>query len=177
VIVETEQGLGFGTVIVEPEYREDASPEKPLKKVFRLATQEDFEQLAQNTELEKSAFEFCLKSIQELGLSMNLFAVESTFDQNKLTFFFTAEGRIDFRQLVKILVKELGARIEMRQVGIRNQAKDVRRRRPVRPPAVLFAVHGKIRSGIHSNGQGAGLILESHKDFRTMRTADVLSDV
>jgi len=123
VIVETEQGLGFGSVIVEPEYRDDPIPEKPLKKVFRLATQEDFKQLEQNAELEKSAFEFCLRSIQELGLSMNLFAVESTFDQNKLTFFFTAEGRIDFRQLVKILVKELGARIEMRQVGIRNHAK------------------------------------------------------
>jgi len=174
VIVETEQGLGFGFVAVPPVFREEDDivlletednpvPEKEndfvlinedivacndveirepedkngesdtvagetlqkriLKKVFRPATAEDFEQKERNAEFKKEAHKFCMGYIRELGLKMNLFAVESTFDAGKLTFFFTAEGRVDFRELVKILVKEFHTRIEMRQVGIRNQAK------------------------------------------------------
>ena len=122
VIVETEQGLGFGYVAVPPENREEES-ERILKKVFRPATEADTEQLRQNTELEKQAHVFCEECIRTLGLEMNLFSVESTFDSGKLTFFFTADGRVDFRELVKLLVKEFRIRIEMRQVGIRNQAK------------------------------------------------------
>lgn len=126
VIVETEQGLGFGTVAVPPKpYGEPAEgrSEKLLKKVFRLANQEDFLQREKNLETEKRAHAFCLKCIKELELKMNLFSVESAFDAGKLTFYFTSESRVDFRQLVKMLVKEIGVRIEMRQVGIRNQAK------------------------------------------------------
>ena len=123
VIVETEQGLGFGTVVASPEPYDEEKLEKPLKKVYRLATQKDFAQIQINRESERTAHAFCLKCIKELGLEMNLFTVESTFDANKLTFFFTADGRVDFRQLVKMLVRELGCRIEMRQVGIRNQTK------------------------------------------------------
>lgn len=123
VIVETEQGLELGTVAVPPSFREDDTLEKALKKVFRIAVEGDLIQVEKNRETEKHAYSFCLKCIKELGLSMNLFSVESSFDGSKLTFFFTAEGRVDFRQLVKMLVKELGARVEMRQVGIRNQAK------------------------------------------------------
>lgn len=123
VIVETEQGLGFGYVAVGPENRETEEFARELKKVFRPATEKDFEQLQQNGELEKQSHAFCMECIQELGLRMNLFSVESTFDSGKLTFFFTADGRVDFRELVKMLVKEYRIRIEMRQVGIRNQAK------------------------------------------------------
>ncbi len=123
VIVETEQGLELGLVAVAPFTHEERDLERPLKKVYRLAVENDYRQLARNRETEARAYAFCLECIQKLGLSMNLFAVESTFDGNKLTFFFTAEGRVDFRQLVKMLVKELGVRVEMRQVGIRNQAK------------------------------------------------------
>jgi cell fate regulator YaaT (PSP1 superfamily) len=123
VIVETENGLGFGTVVVPPSPLEKRSSKKPLKKVYRLANRNDFQQLEKNLAGEKSAHEYCLKCIQELGLKMNLFSVEKSFDGSKFTFFFTAEGRVDFRQLVKMLVKQLGSRIEMRQVGIRNQAK------------------------------------------------------
>ncbi len=184
VIVETEQGLGFGTVAALPPAAEEATPEesvvpeeppkvpvqtvpataeddlpqaaasgsepsapaeppaqsaepaeeialaqpivkqgRQLKKVFRKATQEDFEQRRKNEELEKEAHAFCVARIKELGLQMNLFAVEATFDASRLTFFFTADGRVDFRQLVKLLVKNFHVRIEMRQVGIRNQAK------------------------------------------------------
>jgi cell fate regulator YaaT (PSP1 superfamily) len=123
VIVETEKGLGFGTVAVPPTPYEERPPDKPLKQMYRLASEEDFRQKENNVEIEKRANDYCLKCIEELGLEMNLFSVESTFDASRLTFFFTAEGRVDFRQLVKMLVKEFRTRIEMRQVGIRNQAK------------------------------------------------------
>jgi cell fate regulator YaaT (PSP1 superfamily) len=124
VIVETEKGLGFGLVAVAPEPIAKQKEEKnKLRKVFRLATEKDFAQLRQNGKLEERAHAYCLEAIKRLKLQMNLFSVESTFDTSRLTFFFTADGRVDFRQLVKILVKEFRVRIEMRQVGIRNQAK------------------------------------------------------
>jgi cell fate regulator YaaT (PSP1 superfamily) len=123
VIVETEKGLGFGIVTIAPRELEEAPPEKPFKKVFRKATENDFSQRDKNRELEQKAHSYCMECIEQLKLQMNLFAVEATFDANRLTFFFTADGRVDFRQLVKMLVKEFRVRIEMRQVGIRNQAK------------------------------------------------------
>jgi cell fate regulator YaaT (PSP1 superfamily) len=123
VIVETEQGLGLGMVVVPPVLCENGTPIQPLKKVYRLAGAKDFQQRDQNLLDEKTAHAFCIKCIKELGLKMNLFFVEKSFEENKYTFFFTSEGRVDFRQLVKMLVKELDARVEMRQVGIRNQAK------------------------------------------------------
>jgi|GEM_PF-946522 cell fate regulator YaaT (PSP1 superfamily) len=127
VIVETEEGLVLGTVAIPPmrlEERKNADAESRVyKKVFRLAGEKDFEQREKNIEMEKAAHDFCVNSIKELQLDMNLFSVESTFDAGKLTFFFTADGRVDFRELVKQLVKEFHTRIEMRQVGIRNQAK------------------------------------------------------
>jgi len=126
VVVETEQGLGLGTVVTPPvpyEESEASRSDKPLKKVFRLASQADFDQKEKNLETEKDAHTYCLSCIRDLGLKMNLFSVESAFDASKLTFFFTSDGRVDFRQLVKMLVKKFGVRVEMRQVGIRNQAK------------------------------------------------------
>ena len=126
VIVETEQGLTFGTVAVPPVQCDEstvAGSGKPLKMVFRLANGKDFQQREKNLNAEEQAHSFCQKCINELELKMNLFSVESSFDADKLTFFFTSEGRVDFRQLVKSLVKKFGVRIEMRQVGIRNQAK------------------------------------------------------
>ena len=123
VIVETEQGLSLGTVAVPPEPWKHLTQGRPLKKVYRLATVKDYQQREKNLETEKRAYAYCIQCIDELGLKMNLFSVESNFDASKLTFFFTSEGRVDFRQLVKMLVKHLNVRIEMRQVGIRNQAK------------------------------------------------------
>ena len=96
---------------------------RPLKKIFRLATEEDFAQLEKNKSKEAEAYSYCRQCIRDLKLEMNLFAVESTFDGGKITYFFTAEARVDFRELVKSLVKQLNVRVEMRQVGIRNQAK------------------------------------------------------
>lgn len=123
VIVETEQGLGFGTVAITPAIWEPDPSRPPLKKVFRVASEKDFHKRERNHQTVQKAHAYCLGCVKKLGLKMNLFAVESTFDGNKLTFFFTSDGRVDFRQLVKMLVKKLATKIEMRQVGIRNQAK------------------------------------------------------
>ena len=123
VIVETDQGLGFGVVVIPPATFDEKKFKRPLKKIFRLANEKDFHRKEKNLKIEHQAYRFCLECIDKLGLSMNLFSVESLFDNSKLTFFFTSEGRVDFRQLVKKLVKEFGIRVEMRQVGIRNQAK------------------------------------------------------
>lgn len=130
VIVETENGLCIGSVCTPPEEVEVETDEndlpvetRTLEKVYRPAGEKDLEQVFQNRETEKKAHDFCLSQIRDLGLRMNLFSVESNFEASKLTFFFTADGRVDFRQLVKNLVKEYRIRIEMRQVGIRNQAK------------------------------------------------------
>jgi len=123
VIVETEQGLGFGLVAVPPVPFDPNNSTRPLKKVHRLASEKDFRQREKNHHAVNRAFEFCLQSIKDLKLKMNLFSVESTFDAGKLTFYFTSEGRVDFRQLVKALGEKLATKIEMRQVGIRNKAK------------------------------------------------------
>jgi len=121
VIVETDQGLGFGKIVIPPVEVEDKG--RKLKQIVRMATKEDFIKREKIKETEKQAFDFCIRCIDDLGLLMNLFSVESTFDRNKLTFFYTADGRIDFRELIKLLVKEFSLRIEMRQVGIRNLSK------------------------------------------------------
>ncbi len=123
VIVETEQGLGFGSVVIPPFEVEPKENDKPLKRVYRLALEKDFKQLVRKKSSQDRAHRFCQNCIDTLKLKMNLFEVESTFDGSKLTFYFTADGRVDFRELVKMLVREFKIRIEMRQVGIRNQAK------------------------------------------------------
>jgi cell fate regulator YaaT (PSP1 superfamily) len=123
VIVETEQGLGVARVINPPELKSYSPEEQEIKSVLRIVTDEDKKIIDQNVQLEKAAFNFCSEQVRQLGLEMNLFMVESTFDAKKLTFFFTANGRVDFRELVKILVRQYHIRIEMRQVGIRHRAK------------------------------------------------------
>lgn len=123
VIVETEKGLGFGFIATPPGEMKLPATDKPFKRIYRLARPEDFQRCEENQALERHARTFCLECIRQLGLKMHLFSVEATFDAKRLTFFFTADGRVDFRQLVKMLVKEYRVRIEMRQVGIRNQAK------------------------------------------------------
>ncbi|MFP4452858.1 MAG: stage 0 sporulation family protein [Desulfobacterales bacterium] len=123
VIVETEHGLGFGTVATPPETVDADQVRHTLKKVYRPATNDDRDQQERNSEIEQEAYEYCKECIDSLDIEMHLFSVESNFDGSKLTFFFTADGRVDFRKLVKMLVKQFRTKIEMRQVGIRNQAK------------------------------------------------------
>ena len=128
VIVETARGLECGKVIVAPrELAADENPESepglPLKKIYRKATEADLIQLEENHEAEKRAFEICLQKIAEHDLPMKLINVEFTFDVNKIIFFFTADGRVDFRGLVRDLAAIFRTRIELRQVGVRDEAK------------------------------------------------------
>ena len=122
VVVETEKGIALGTVGIAPHTRHTPTAQ-PLKKVLHKASAEDFQKAEKCQKREKEAFDYCQEAIQELELEMSLFSVESSLDGSLLIFFFTADGRVDFRKLVRMLVKRFRAHIEMRQVGIRNQSK------------------------------------------------------
>lgn len=123
VIVETARGLEFGDVVIGPREVEEKDIIQPLKPVQRKATQEDEEKVQGNRQKQKTAFTICEQKIAVHGLPMNLVDVEYTFDVNKIIFYFTAEGRIDFRELVKDLASVFRTRIELRQIGVRDEAK------------------------------------------------------
>ncbi len=123
VMVKTEKGFTVGKVVTPPRRIDDETVFPELKKIFRLATEEDLKQYEEMLQKEKKAFDFCRERIEARGLPMRLVMVESLYDGSKITFYFTADGRVDFRELVKDLVKEFHTRIELRQVGVRNQAK------------------------------------------------------
>lgn len=123
VIVETARGVEMGTVILAPKDVEDESVVQPLKAVIRIATEADEETVKKNKEKEKEAFQICLKKIAKHNLEMKLVEAEYTFDNNKLLFYFTADGRIDFRELVKDLAAVFRTRIELRQIGVRDETK------------------------------------------------------
>ena len=123
VIVETARGVEFGTVVGDPKEVEDDKVIQPLKPVLRIATQKDIEQEAANKGKEKEAFKICLEKIHKHGLAMKLIDAEYTFDNNKVLFYFTADGRIDFRELVKDLAAVFKTRIELRQIGVRDETK------------------------------------------------------
>lgn len=123
VIVETARGLEFGDVVIAPRQVEEESVIQPLKSVIRKATPKDYKQVEKNKQREEKAFEICLEKIANRKLPMKLINVEYTFDMNKIIFFFTADGRIDFRDLVKDLATVFRTRIELRQVVVRDEAK------------------------------------------------------
>lgn len=123
VIVETARGIEYGKVVLAPREVGDESVVHPLKEVLRVATKEDNEREAQNRIREKDAFKICQKKIREHGLEMKLIDAEYTFDNNKVLFYFTADGRIDFRELVKDLASVFKTRIELRQIGVRDETK------------------------------------------------------
>ncbi len=123
VIVETARGVEYGTVMIAPKEVEDDKVVQPLKSVIRVATKEDEKQERRNKEKEKDAFKICLEKIAKHKLEMKLVEAEYTFDNNKLLFYFTADGRIDFRELVKDLASVFRTRIELRQIGVRDETK------------------------------------------------------
>ena len=123
VIVETARGVEYGNVVVAPKEIPEEEVIAPLKEVIRVATKEDDEIEAKNKEKEKEAFKICLEKIRKHGLEMKLIDSEYTFDNNKVLFYFTAEGRIDFRELVKDLASVFRTRIELRQIGVRDETK------------------------------------------------------
>ena len=127
VIVETSMGKEFGEVAIENRTIPDEKLEKPLKKIIRIATSKDKKQHEENKQKEQEALKICEQKLKEHKLDMTLIDVEYKFDRSKLLFFFTADGRIDFRDLVKDLAAIFKTRIELRQVGVRDEVKRLRR--------------------------------------------------
>lgn len=123
VIVETSRGLEIGQVVITAREVPEEDLVPPLKPVLRAATVDDLAQMGANRQQEQEAFEICQEKINEHGLPMKLIDVEYTFDRKKVIFFFTAEGRVDFRELVKDLARVFRTRIELRQIGVRDEAK------------------------------------------------------
>ena len=123
VIVETARGVEFGSVVTGIKEVPDDQISQPLKPVIRIATQDDVRREAKNREKEKEAFKICQDKIRKHGLEMKLIDAEYTFDNNKVLFYFTADGRIDFRELVKDLASVFRTRIELRQIGVRDETK------------------------------------------------------
>ncbi len=123
IIVETANGLEFGKASTGVKLVEDDEVVSPLKPVIRIATDEDRKKVEENKRKEKEAFEICNKKIQKHNLEMNLTNAEYSFDCSKVIFYFTADGRIDFRELVKDLASTLHTRIELRQIGVRDESK------------------------------------------------------
>lgn len=123
VIVETARGVECGEVVCTVKEVDDNEVVAPLKKVMRKATEDDLMQVNENHKKSKEAYKICLEKIQKHNLEMKLIDVEYTFDNNKILFYFTADGRVDFRELVKDLASVFRTRIELRQIGVRDEAK------------------------------------------------------
>ncbi|HZW67310.1 MAG TPA: stage 0 sporulation family protein [Pseudogracilibacillus sp.] len=123
VIVETARGIEYGEVVIPNKMVEMDDVVLPLKKVMRIANEDDHRNVEKNEEMAKDALSVCTNKIMDHQLEMNLVDVEYTFDRNKVIFYFTAEGRIDFRELVKDLAARFKTRIELRQIGVRDEAK------------------------------------------------------
>ena len=123
VIVETARGVEFGTVVTDKKQVTDDSIPSPVKPIIRIATDKDKAQNEENKKKEEDAFGVCKEKIKKHGLEMKLIGVEYTFDRKKILFYFTADGRVDFRELVKDLAAVYRTRIELRQVGVRDEAK------------------------------------------------------
>jgi len=123
VIVETARGVEYGQVVLGEREVEDTSVVQPLKAIIRIATPEDDDKELKNRQKEKDAYKVCLEKIAKHNLDMKLIKAEYTFDNNKVLFYFTAEGRIDFRELVKDLAAVFKTRIELRQIGVRDETK------------------------------------------------------
>jgi len=123
VIVEHDRGLDYGQVVPATEVSSDDAAREPIKKIVRLANEADLKQIADNRLKAKEAFNTCLKKIEEHKLEMKLVEAEYSFNRSKIIFYFTASGRVDFRELVKDLAKIFKARIELRQIGVRDEAR------------------------------------------------------
>jgi len=123
VIVETKKGTELGTVCSKARIQDASMPNRPIKKVFRLATPEDIEKKEKNERIETEAMQFCKEEISDKKLPMDLIAVELSFDGNRLVFFYVSKVRVDFRELVKGLAKRFRTQVEMRQIGARDLAR------------------------------------------------------
>ena len=144
VIVETARGIEYGYVVLGTREVEDGKVVQPLKSVIRMATKEDEDVEEANKKKEKDAFKVCLEKIRKHNLEMKLIDVEYTFDNNKILFYFTADGRIDFRELVKDLAAVFKTRIELRQVGVRDEIKMAKEQNLSLNPTKISGVCGRL---------------------------------
>jgi len=175
VIVETARGIEFGQVVVPNTEVSEEEIVAPLKKVIRVATEEDKAHHEDNIRREKEAFDICLQKIANHKLEMKLVGVEYTFDNNKILFYFTADGRVDFRELVKDLASVFRTRIELRQIGVRDEAK-MMEAWEFAAGSLLQLVPWRISAGIHKDGKRTGLSLNP-PNIRCLRKAYVLSEI
>jgi cell fate regulator YaaT (PSP1 superfamily) len=165
VIVETARGIEYGQVVVGKKEVTENDVVLPLKKVIRIADENDRLQVEANKEAAKQAFGICQQKIADHGLEMKLVDVEYTFDRNKVIFYFTADGRVDFRELVKDLASVFRTRIELRQIGVRDEAK------------LLGGIGPCGRILCCSSWLGDFDLIEPGQDLRAMWPFDVLSQV
>lgn len=175
VIVETARGTECGEVAKGPHDVPDSSIVKPLKTVTRMADAVDVRRMQQNRADEKRAFSVCEERIAKHKLDMKLVDVEYTLDRNKILFYFTADGRIDFRDLVKDLAGVFRTRIELRQIGVPGREQNAGRLGYLRPAVLLQPFSAGFPAGVHQNGQGTGTLAQSGQNQRQLRPPDVLS--
>ena len=164
-IVETARGIEYGEVVIPRQEVEESQIVSPLKTVIRKANEADARKVEENHRKEKEAFVICEKKIAARKLDMHLVNVEYTFDVGKIIFYFTADGRIDFRELVKDLaaVFRTGSSCARSGYGMKPRCWG---HRLLRPASVLLHLPGGFRTGVHQNGQGTEPVPESHQDFR-----------
>lgn len=177
VIIETARGPEFARCVRGNHAVSQREVVAPLRPVLRLATQQDRRINAENRNREKRAFSICQQKIAEHGLDMQLVSAEYAFDGSKVLFFFTADGRVDFRELVKSLASVLRTRIELRQIGVRDKAKMVGGLGICGRPFCCREFLDDFQPGVHQNGQNPKSQPEPHEDFRHLRETDVLSEL
>ena len=146
-IVETVRGMEFGEVVIARREVGEGEITKPLKQVHRKATEKDYKKLEENRQKEKQAFAICEEKIHKHKMDMKLINVEYTFDNNKIVFYFTADGRVDFRELVKDLASVFKTRIELRQIGVRDETKMIGGLGPCGRPACCAVFLGDFQPG------------------------------
>ena len=176
VIVETARGVEFGSVVTGIKEVPDDQISQPLKPVIRIATQDDVRREAKNREKEKEAFKICQEKIRKHGLEMKLIDAEYTFDNNKVLFYFTADGRIDFRELVKDLASVFRTRIELRQIGVRDETKIRGGIGICGRPLCCHTYLTEFAPVSIKMAKEQNLSLNPTEDFRCVWTIDVLSD-
>ena len=164
VIVETARGIEFGQCVIGIKEIDENDIIAPLKSVLRVANYEDIKKHNENKAKEEDALRICTEKIWEHGLMMKLIDVEYTFDNNKVIFYFTADGRVDFRDLVKDLATIFKTRIELRQIGVRDEAKMIGGLGPCGRPMCCS----------NKDGKRTKFIFKSNKDFRYMWKINVL---
>ena len=174
VIVETARGIECGEVVQGVKEIADSAVSKALKPITRMADSVDVRRMRQNREDEKRAYHTCQECIARHGLEMKLVEAEYTLDRSKIMFYFTADGRVDFRELVKDLAGIFHTRIELRQIGVRDESKMIGGLGICGQPFCCSRFLKGFPARFHQDGQGAGPFPESHQDQRCLRPVDVL---